>query len=254
MNFLIKILLIPLFLPIAIKSQEKIKSYPKTNKNEMNSGKMKIEIWSDIMCPFCYIGKRHLEEALKQFTDSNSIEIEWHSYQLDPSMPKEANAKTVYEYLAERKGITLEHSKAMHQNVIEMAKEAGLHYNFDIAKVANSFEAHRLIQLAKTQNLGDVAEERFFKAYFMEGKNLCDTLTLIELAKEIGLNENRIKEVLNGTEFTSEVNQDISVANQIGVQGVPFFVFNRKYAVSGAQPVETFLNVLQKSFKEWKSK
>lgn len=251
---LVPIFLFSLFISLNAYSQEKLKSFPKTNKNEMNSDKMKIEIWSDIMCPFCYIGKRHLEEALKKFADAGAVEIEWHSYQLDPSMPKEVNTKTVYEYLAERKGITLEQSKAMHQNVIEMAKEAGLHYNFDSAKVANSFEAHRLIQLAKTQNLGDMAEERFFKAYFIDGKNLCDTLTLIELGKEIGLNENRVKEVLKGTEFTNEVNQDISIANQIGVQGVPFFVFNRKYAVSGAQPVETFLNVLQKSFKEWKSK
>jgi protein disulfide-isomerase len=250
----LRIIIIGIIIPIYACSQEKLKSFPKTNKNEMNSSKMKIEIWSDIMCPFCYIGKRHLEEALKQFQDSGVIEIEWRSYQLDPGIPKEVKSKTVYEYLAERKGISLEQSKAMHQNVIEMAKEAGLQYNFEIAKVANSFEAHRIIQLAKTQNLGDEAEERFFKAYFMEGKNLSDTLTLIELAKEIGLNETRVQGVLKGSEFANEVNQDVSLANQIGVQGVPFFVFNRKYAVSGAQPVSTFLNVLQKSFKEWKSK
>lgn len=216
--------------------------------------KMKVEIWSDIMCPFCYIGKRHYEAAIKQFADANSIELEWHSYQLDPSLPKPASNVNVYQYLAERKGISVEQSKAMHQNVVQMAADAGLNYNFDKAIVANSFDAHRLIQFAKTKNLGDAAEERLFKAYFIEGKNMCDTTTLLELAKEIGLNETEARTVITGDAYTKEVNKDIEEASQIGVTGVPFFVFDRKYAVSGAQPTATFLNVLQKSFAEWKAK
>lgn len=218
----------------------------------MNPTKMKVEIWSDIMCPFCYIGKRHYEQALSQFADSANIELEWHSFQLDPSLPKPASKLSAYQYLAERKGISYEQSVALHQNVIQMAKEAGLTYDYDKAVVANSFDAHRLIQFAKTKGLGDEAEERLFKAYFMEGKDMSDVQTLVVLATEIGLDGQQTKEILEGNAFTKEVKDDIDEANRIGVQGVPFFVFDRKYAVSGAQPSSSFLNVLQKSFSEWR--
>jgi predicted DsbA family dithiol-disulfide isomerase len=213
--------------------------------------KMKVEIWSDIMCPFCYIGKRHFEEAMKQFAEADKIEVEWHSFQLDPSLPKPASNLSAYEYLAQRKGMSVEQSKAMHQNVVQMATAAGLKYDFDKAVVANSFDAHRLIQFAKTKKLGDEIEERLFKAYFTEGKNMCDTTTLLELAKDVGLSETETKEVLNTNAYSEEVEKDIEEATQIGVRGVPFFVFNRKYAVSGAQPSEAFVNVLQKSFSEY---
>ena len=213
---------------------------------------MKVEIWSDIMCPFCYIGKRHYEKALEQFADAKDIEVEWHSFQLDPSLPKPASNLSPYEYLAQRKGMSIEQSKAMHQNVIKMAEAAGLHYDFDKAVVANSFDAHRLIQFAKTKGLGDEAEECLFKAYFTEGKDMCDADTLLQLAKDMGLSETEAKEVINGTAFTAEVKKDIEVASQIGVSGVPFFVFNGKYAVSGAQPSASFLNVLERSFEEFR--
>lgn len=218
----------------------------------MNNKKMKVEIWSDIMCPFCYIGKRHYEKALEQFADAKDIEVEWHSFQLDPSLPKPASNLSPYEYLAQRKGMSIEQSKAMHQNVIKMAEAAGLHYDFDKAVVANSFDAHRLIQFAKTKGLGDEAEECLFKAYFTEGKDMCDADTLLQLAKDMGLSETEAKEVINGTAFTAEVKKDIEVASQIGVSGVPFFVFNGKYAVSGAQPSASFLNVLERSFEEFR--
>jgi len=205
---------------------------------------MKVEIWSDIMCPFCYIGKRHFEEALKQFPEAGKVEIEWKSFQLDPELPKPASEKNVYEYLSERKGISLQQSKDMHKHVVEMAKRAGLDYNFDKTVVANSLDAHRLIQFAKTKNLGDEAEERFFKAYFTEGKNLCDQATLIALAKEIGLDEKEAAQVINNNDFTEEVTKDINEAAHLGIRGVPFFVFNRKHGISGAQPVSTFLSAL----------
>jgi protein disulfide-isomerase len=212
--------------------------------------KLKVEIWSDIMCPFCYIGKRHFEEALKQFPEADNTEVEWHSFQLDPTLPKPASDLNVYEYLAQRKGMSIQQSKAMHQNVVQMAANAGLNYDFDKTVVANSFDAHRLIQFAKTRGLGDEAEERLFKAYFTEGKDMCDTSTLLQLAKDIGLNETETKEVLNSNAYATEVKKDIEEASRIGVTGVPFFVFDRKYAVSGAQPSAAFLNVLQKSFNE----
>ncbi len=215
--------------------------------------KMKVEIWSDIMCPFCYIGKRHYEAAVKQFADANRLELEWHSFQLDPNIPLQPQEKNVYQYLAERKGISYQQSEQMHENVVNMAKQAGLTYNFDKAVVANSFAAHRVIQMAKTKGLGDAAEERLFSAYFTEGKNFGDPLVLVELGKDIGLAKEDVELALSDETYALKVKQDIVEADKIGVRGVPFFVFDRKYAVSGAQPTETFLQVLTKSFGEWHS-
>ncbi len=209
---------------------------------------MKIEIWSDIMCPFCYIGKRQLETALKQFPE-NEFEIEWKSFQLDPSITPQPG-KDVYTYLAERKGMTVEQSKEMHKGVTERAKSVGLDYNFDKAVISNSLEAHRIIQLAKTKNLGDEIEEIFFKAYFTEGRDLNDGPTLIELAEKAGLNKEDVLKVLQSDNlFIKEVESDINEAQEIGVQGVPFFVFDRKYAVSGAQPVEAFVQTIKEGLK-----
>ncbi|WP_149207171.1 DsbA family oxidoreductase [Flavobacterium johnsoniae] len=209
---------------------------------------MKIEIWSDIMCPFCYIGKRQLETALEQFPD-NDFEIEWKSFQLDPTITPEPG-KDVYTYLAERKGMTVEQSKEMHKGVAERAKSVGLEYNFDKAVISNSLEAHRIIQLAKTKKLGEEIEEIFFKAYFTEGRDLNDGPTLIELAEKAGLDKNDVLEVLKSDNlYLKEVEHDIEEAQQIGVQGVPFFVFDRKYAVSGAQPVEAFVQTIKEGLK-----
>ena len=214
---------------------------------------MKVEVWSDIMCPFCYIGKRNYEKALAWFEGKDSIEIEWRSFQLDPTIPKSSPVKeNVFRYLADKKGISYEQSAKMHDRVIQMAKQAGLKYRFDKAIVANSFDAHRLIQLAKSKGLGDSAEERLFQAYFTEGKDFGDHQTLIEIGKEIGLPEEEIKSALVSDVFAEKVEQDIREAAEIGVEGVPFFVFDRKYAVSGAQPPEYFLQVLNKSFVEWR--
>jgi predicted DsbA family dithiol-disulfide isomerase len=208
--------------------------------------KIEVEIWSDIMCPFCYIGKRNFESAAKQFGDGN-IEITWKSFQLDPSIPEHQDQKvTVYQYLADRKGISYEESVELHKYVVQTAQNAGLEYNFDKAIIANSFKAHRVIQLAKTKSLGDEAEERFFLAYFTEGKDLGDPLALTELGRDIGLSEKEVQEALNNDEYAYKVRQDIFEAREIGVGGVPFFVFNREYAVSGAQPPEVFLQVLGK--------
>lgn len=215
---------------------------------------MKVEIWSDIMCPFCYIGKRNFESALAEFADSNHIEIEWKSFQLDPTIPEKFDKEVdVYSYLAERKGMSYDQSVAMHERVVNMAQSVGLQYHFDQAVVANSFNAHRMIQLAKTKGLGDQAEERLFKAYFTEGKNFGDPLVLAELGKEIGLTEADVEESLTNDDYAFRVNQDIREAQMIGVTGVPFFVFDRKYAVSGAQPPQAFLQALSQSYGEWKT-
>jgi predicted DsbA family dithiol-disulfide isomerase len=219
-----------------------------SKENLTKSNKMKVEIWSDIVCPFCYIGKRHFEAALKSFENTADIEIVWKSYQLDPEMPKQPIKQNVYEYLASRKGISVDQSKAMHDNVVNMASNAGLNYNFDKAVVANSFDAHRLIQLAKTLNLGDQAEELLFKAYFIEGKDIADHTILMNLGKEIGIDEEKLKTMLQSDEFSNRVETDIYEAAQVGVSGVPFFVIDNRFAISGAQPVSVFLQTLQKAY------
>ena len=146
--------------------------------------------------------------------------------------------------------MSVEKAIELHSNVTEMARKVGLTYNFDQSVVSNSFDAHKLIQLAKTKGLGDAAEEQLFKAYFTDGKDMSNHSTLTELGNEIGLNEKEVISALESEEYSSKVNSDISQGNELGVTGVPFFVFDRKYAISGAQPVETFLNALKQSFSE----
>ena len=213
---------------------------------------MKVEVWSDIMCPFCYIGKRHYEAALAQFEHKNDIEIVWKSFQLDPSIPEKLDPpRNVYEYLAERKGISRQQSEQMHLNVVDMAKNAGLDYHFEKAVVANSFKAHRLIQMAKTKGLGDQAEEYLFRAYFTEGKDFGNPEVLADFGKHIGRADTDVQEALTNEAYADKVRADVHEAQQLGVNGVPFFVFDRKYAISGAQPTDTFLKALERSFSEW---
>ena len=209
---------------------------------------MKIKIWSDIMCPFCYIGKRNFENALAQFGRADELEIEWKSFQLDPTIPKMKQRVDVYEYLATSKGISIEDSKAMHENVVRMAKSVGLEYNFDRAVIANSFDAHRLIQFAKSKGLGDEIEETLFAAYFTNGLDMSDLDTLAEIGGSIGLSPVELETILHSEDFSSEVQNDILEAQKYGVRGVPYFVLDDKYAISGAQPSSVFLEALEKTF------
>lgn len=211
--------------------------------------KMKVEIWSDVMCPFCYIGKRRFEAALDKFEHKDQIEVVWKSFQLQPNM-KTDPAKRVVEHLAESKGWSLQQAEEANTYVTQMAKEVGLDYHLEKAVVANSFDAHRLSHYAKTKGKGDAMEEQLFKAYFTDGKNTADHATLTTLAVAIGLNESEVLNVLATDAYANEVRQDIYESQQIGVSGVPFFVFNNKYAVSGAQAAETFLGALQKAWSE----
>ena len=223
------------------KSNE-IKSTMSTTKT------IQIEIWSDVMCPFCYIGKRKFEAALAKFDHKNNVEVVWKSYLLDSELQSD-DKKSIHQHLADAKGWSLDYAKEMSEYVSNMAKEAGLNYNMDKVKVANTFDAHRLIQFAKSKQKGDAAEEALFKAYFIDGKNLADLNTLQKIGEEIGLSSGELKTLLTGTAFQKEVKSDLNEAESIGVSGVPFFVIDRKFAVSGAQPVDTFLNALHKAWK-----
>jgi predicted DsbA family dithiol-disulfide isomerase len=213
--------------------------------------KMKIEIWSDVMCPFCYIGKRKFEKALSEFPERDKIELEWKSFQLAPDM-KTTLGKTIHQYLAEHKGFSLEDAKRMNDHVTALAAKVGLTYNFDKSVVANSFNAHRFSHLAKTKGKQNEAEEKLFHAYFTDGENIDDYNTLKKLGEEIGLEPMDIRTALEKGAFAEDVKADIEEAHQLGVNGVPFFVFDRKYAVSGAQESQAFTQVLTKSFEEWK--
>lgn len=222
-----------------------------TVKNEMHK-KMKIEIWSDVMCPFCYIGKRNFEAALTQFPDRKNIEVEWKSFQLDPSMPEvPQHRENIYKFVAARKGISYEQSVGMHQQVVGIAKDAGLEYHFDKVLVTNSLKAHRLIQMAKTKGLGEKAEERIFYAYFTDGKDLSDYSVLTELGNDIGLTNDDVKEALTNIAFQHKVEEDGAEAYRLGAKGVPFFMIDRKYAIAGAQAGTEILNVLQTAYAEW---
>jgi predicted DsbA family dithiol-disulfide isomerase len=206
-----------------------------------------VEIWSDVICPFCYIGKRHFEEALKAKDLDEEVEITWRSFELAPDAETNPD-KSIYEVLSERKGWSSEQTKMMHEQVSEKARQAGLNYDFDSVIPANSFNAHRILHAAKSHgsDVQDDVKEHLLRAYFTEGKNIDDASILKEIGTEHGLSESEVSTALESEEIKSAVEEDISLARQIGIQGVPFFVFNRTYAVSGAQPVEAFKEVLGK--------
>jgi predicted DsbA family dithiol-disulfide isomerase len=210
---------------------------------------MKVEIWSDIVCPFCYIGKRKFEHALNAFPHKEHIEIEWRSFQLDPEM-QPLKGISVHQYLAERKGVSAAQGKAMNDQMTKMASAVGLDYHFDKAIITNTLQAHRLLHFAKNKGKQQETKEKLFAAYYTEGKDIGDLAVLTAIGESVGLVAEEIKESLQGHTFIDEVNADIYMAQQIGVQGVPFFVFNNKYAVSGAQPSDVFTQVLEKVWQE----
>ncbi|GAA4300454.1 DsbA family oxidoreductase [Nibribacter koreensis] len=212
---------------------------------------MKVEIWSDVVCPFCYIGKRKFEKALEGFGPKEKVEIVWRSFQLDPDL-QPVPGMSVHEYLGKRKGGTTADGKRMNDQMAEMAKEVGLHYDFDKAVINNTLLAHQLLHLAKTHQKQDQMKERLFAAYYTQGQNIGDLDTLVKLGEEVGLDGTEIRAALEQQTYAQEVQEDIVRAQQVGVRGVPFYVFNNKYAVSGAQPTELFKEVLDKVWEEEK--
>lgn len=204
------------------------------------------------MCPFCYIGKRHLETAINALPFHKEIDIEWKSYQLNPEYHNPGKEST-YAYLARAKGMPLEQAKQLTGNVADMARAAGLTLAFDHSVPANSFDAHRLIHLAKAKNIQNEAEEALFEAHFTAGADIADHEVLIRIGVGLGMNAAEIEEMLDSDAYAEAVRYDIYESQQIGIRGVPYFVFDRKYALSGAQPVETFTAAITQSFKEWKA-
>lgn len=209
---------------------------------------MKVEIWSDVMCPFCYIGKRRFEKAVKALKLDN-IEIEYKSFLLDASL-KTDPSKSAQQHLADAKGMSVEEANKMYQQMADMAKEEGLNFDFDKSIIANSVNAHRILHLAKKEGKQAEIKELLLKAHFEEGKNIDDAPTLQAMAEMVGISKDKSADVLNSDAFSEDVREDIQRAKDIGVQGVPFFVVDGKYAISGAQSVEVFKGALEKAMAE----
>jgi protein disulfide-isomerase len=208
---------------------------------------IQVEIWSDVMCPFCYIGKRQFEAALAEFPDRDRVEVTWRSFQLDPSMTAQPG-RSIDEYLASRKGFSVEQSKQMHARMTQNAAQYGLDYRFDKIVVNNSHAAHRLIQAGKAEGRGDNVEEALFHAYFTEGRDIGDRAVLADLARQAELSETAADDAWNDPtgEWGRKVDAEAAEASELGSTGVPFFVFQRQYGVTGAQGTPTFRKVLEK--------
>jgi predicted DsbA family dithiol-disulfide isomerase len=210
---------------------------------------MKIEIWSDVVCPWCYIGKRRFEEALADFEHKDEVEVVWRSYQLDPSTPTKSG-QSVTERLASKYGVSLQQAAAMNDRVTTIAAEVGLDYHLEHAKHSNTFDAHRLIHLGKKHGIQDAVKERLMKAYFVEGEAVGEVDTLVKLASDVGIDPGEARAALETNVFADDVRADEKRARMFGITGVPFFAIDEKFGISGAQPSEVFTEALEAAWTD----
>lgn len=210
---------------------------------------MKIEIWSDIACPWCYVGKRRFERALESFSHRDDVEVSWRSFELDPTAPRQ-HGEPQAELLSKKYGVSLEQAEAMNANMTAEARKEGLDFRFDRVQVGNTFDAHRLIHFAATEGKRDAMVERLFQAYLTDGAALGDVEVLVRLASEVGLDTGGTRAALGGDAFADEVRADEKRARFLGVSSVPFFAIDERYGVSGAQPPEVLLDALRQAWRE----
>ncbi|TMN22509.1 DsbA family oxidoreductase [Lentibacillus cibarius] len=213
---------------------------------------MDIEVWSDFICPFCYIGKRRLELALDQFPHKKKVAVTYNSYELDPNAERNPG-KSIHELMAEKFGMSVEEARKSSEELGRQANELGLTYNFDTMQHTNTFDAHRVAQYAKNKGKEHAVTERLLRAYFTDSERISDHDTLARLAADAGLDRGNVRALLKRNDYADDVRIDEKEAAQLGVQGVPFFVFNSKYALSGAQPLDVFKEVLEKVWEEEQS-
>ena len=214
---------------------------------------MKVEIWSDVVCPWCYIGKRRFESALAQFAHRDDVEVEWRSFELDPSaesISDPADGPGHAELIATKYGMPLDQAQAAVASVTRAAAGEGLDFRLDRSLRSNTFDAHRLVHLAADRGRQDAAKERFMRAYFCEGEPVGDHDALLRLAVDAGLDRDEAARVLAGDEYADDVRSDEAEARALGISGVPFFVVDRRYGVSGAQPADQLLQVLERAWAE----
>lgn len=214
--------------------------------------KIQIDVWSDIACPWCYIGKRNLEggiAATAADADAPQVEITYHSYELSPDTPVDFDGSEV-DFLATHKGMPKEKVSEMLDHVTNVAQGVGLEYNFDVLKHTNTVRAHELLHFAKAQGQQHAMAERLMSAYFTEGKHVGEVDSLVDLATEAGLDGDAARAALESQQYLNDVRADQAQAAQYGIQGVPFFVINGKYGVSGAQPADAFAQILRQVWAE----
>lgn len=207
---------------------------------------MKVEIFSDIACPFCYIGTRQFAEALGQVEDGDGIEVQWRSFQLDPTAPRRAEGD-LYDHLSRKFGISRDEAKAMNERVVAMGRAAGIEFDFENAFAVNTFDAHRMLQLAGRSGVEASLAESFFGAYFTGSADLSDPAELTRLAAAAGVDASRAEAVADSDEFATEVRSDQELAGLLGITGVPAFVFDRSSALSGAQPVDVMRQAIERA-------
>lgn len=212
-------------------------------------GTLRVDIWSDIACPWCYIGKRRFETALRDFPHREDVELVWHSFELDPGAPERSPLSSA-QMLAQKYGRTAEQAQQMLDSVTRTAAAEGLHYDFSTLQLGNTFLAHQLLHLAGTQGRADQMKERLLRAHFTEGEAVSDLDTLVRLAGETGLNPDEVRAALHSGQYTQAVRQDEAQARTLGIDGVPFFVLGGKYGISGAQAPELFTQALRQVWDE----
>jgi predicted DsbA family dithiol-disulfide isomerase len=206
-----------------------------------------VEIWSDVACPWCYIGKRRFEAALEQFEHRDDVKVTWRSFELDPGAPHERTGDRA-ERLAEKYGMTVQQAREAEERLTAEAAGEELPFRFDIARGGNTFDAHRLVHLAEVHDLQDAMKERLLRAYFTEGELISDEDTLVRLAGEVGLEEQEVRELFAGDRYADEVREDERTAGELGISAVPTFVVDRKLGASGAQPPEALLDLLREGW------
>ncbi|MGZ4169960.1 MAG: DsbA family oxidoreductase [Solirubrobacteraceae bacterium] len=210
---------------------------------------MDLEIWSDIACPWCYVGKRRIEAALEAFEHRDEVMVTWRSFELDPGAPAARDGERA-AHLAEKYGVTVQEARAMETRMAQTAAAEGLDFDFAIARSANTFDAHRVVHLAAAHGVQDAAEERLFRAYLGEGELLSDHDTLARLMTEIGLPEAEVRATLASDRFAAEVRADERLGASLGITAVPFFVVDRAIGAAGAQPPEVLLDLLQQAWAQ----
>jgi predicted DsbA family dithiol-disulfide isomerase len=206
-----------------------------------------VEIWSDVVCPWCYVGKRHFEEALSRFPHRDEVSVVWRSFELDPGAPVQSEL-TMSEVLQRKYGMTEDQAEEANAKMTALAAGVGLEYHLDRVQRSNTLDAHRLIHLAATHGLADATKERLLSAYFTEGEAIGDRSTLVRLGTEVGLDAEEVERTLASDDFTAEVRSDEARATALGAGGVPFFVIDERYGVSGAQPADALLDVLDQAW------
>jgi predicted DsbA family dithiol-disulfide isomerase len=206
-----------------------------------------IEIWSDVACPWCYVGKRRFEAALAQFEHADDVQVVWRSFELDPGAPAERPGDRA-EHLARKYGMTVERARELEQQMTATAAGEGLDFHFEIARAGNTFDAHRLVHLAAEHGRQDAMKERLLRAYFGEGELVSDHDTLVRLGVEVGLPEPEMRDMLAGDRYADDVREDERTATNFGIGAVPTFVVDRALGASGAQPPEALLELLRQGW------